>query len=82
MTQNIIGNCWCYIGKPSPYFRVILEPAIEGTYIFIYESYNSKFPDKDFLQGDLEDAKRFCEQEFNLNLNHWEEDSTIVKIMD
>jgi hypothetical protein len=80
VTKDGLGNCWYYTGDNSNYYRVILEPANEGTYIFTYNSAQSKFPEKD-LQDDLADAKRFCEQELGLSRDNWEEDTSIVRLM-
>jgi len=66
----------------TEFYKVVLEPAPEGTYIFIYQTSDSKFAEKDYLQDDLEDAKRFCEQELGLYKGNWKEDSSIVKLMD
>lgn len=82
MTANETQSCWYYAEKMKDFYKVILEPAPEGTYIFIYETESSKFAEKDYLQDDVEDAKRFCEQELGLRKDGWKEDPSIKKLMD
>jgi len=82
MSKSTQNHCWYYTGNMPDFYKVVLEPAPEGTYIFIYESAQSKFAEKDYLQDDLDDAKRFCEQELGLLKGSWKEDSSIIKLMD
>lgn len=76
------SNCWYYTDNVADYYRVILEPAVEGTYIFLYRTKQSEYPEQDYLQEDIDDAKRFCEQELHLRKDGWREDPSIVKLMD
>jgi len=82
MKKTAQDNCWYYADVMPDFHKVVLEPAPEGTYIFIYESPQSKFAEKDYLQDDLDDAKRFCEQELGLGRDGWKEDASIIKLMD
>ena len=75
------NNCWYYAGEMPNFHKVVLEPAPEGTYIFIYQTAVSKFAEKDYLQDDLEDAKKFCEQELGLHTTNWQEDGSMIKLM-
>ena len=59
MTDSEIENCWYYDEEMPNFFKVVLEPAPEGAYIFIYETAESKFAEKDYLQDDIADAKGF-----------------------
>ena len=77
-TQNTF---WVHKGSSSDFHRVVLEPAPEGTYILIYEASGSEHPEQDYLQDDVEDAKRFCEQDLGLGRDGWKEDSSIARIM-
>lgn len=74
-------NCWFYQEEMAGFFKVILEPAPEGTYIFVYKSAQSDCANEDYLQDNIEDAKRFCEQELGLRKDGWKEDASIVKLM-
>lgn len=74
-------NCLYYTKDMSEFHKVILQPTFEGAYIFIYKTAESEFPEKDYLLDDLDDAKRFCEQELNLAKDGWEEDASIIKLM-
>jgi len=82
MTDSEIENCWYYDEEMPNFFKVVLEPAPEGAYIFIYETAESKFAEKDYLQDDIADAKRFCEQELGLPKSGWKEDASIKRLMD
>ena len=77
-TQN---GCWVRTEPSSSLHKVVLEPAPEGAYILVYEISSSEYPEQDCLQDDVEDAKRFCEQELGLGRNGWEEDGSIARIM-
>jgi len=65
----------------SGYAKIILENANEGTYIFIYKDSQNKTPDFDYLQEDLNDAKRMCLQEFGVPLDNWIKDPEIECLM-
>ena len=52
-------------------FRILLEQRAEGTYVNVFESSNSLGPAHDWLQDDLEMAKRFCLQCFGVKEADW-----------
>lgn len=53
------------------FHKVVLEDTAEGTYVLIYETALSSFPEKDYLQDDLETARDFCRDDFGIPLSSW-----------
>ena len=54
-------------------YRVILEHYPEGVYVLIFESPDSQYPYKDYLQLDWDMAKRACFQDFGISDEMWHE---------
>ena len=54
-------------------YRVVLEERAEGTYIFVFKTSSSRFPEEDSLQDNLEMAMRACEQDYGMNKAEWVE---------
>lgn len=50
--------------------KYILETAVEGCYIFIYEK-DSSYPNSDYLQDSLEIAISFVEKKFGVPRDKW-----------
>jgi hypothetical protein len=57
--------------KSKNVFRVVLEEAPEGTYVFVFESEKSIGPEKDYLQADLDMAKRSCLRKYAIDADDW-----------
>jgi len=51
--------------------RIILEEHPEGVYIFLFEKEESKFPEKDYLQDDLNIAMEICERDYGVPKDAW-----------
>jgi len=60
------------VNKPGLY-RILLEEYPEGVYIYIFESPNGPGPEKDYLEHDLESAKRICKMEYGIEEHEWRE---------
>ncbi len=56
------------VGK---FARYVIEPRAEGVYLFVFESTDSAFPEKDFLEDTTVIAKELCEEEFGVKPDHW-----------
>jgi hypothetical protein len=54
-------------------YRIILENRTEGAYIFIYDSPQSKFPEWDYLDKDMQSAKEFCFEDYGTPLDSWQD---------
>lgn len=54
------------------------EDAAGGFYVYIYETFRSKSPDRDYFQGKLEMAKAVCTEEFGVpfSVGGWQDCST------
>ena len=59
-----------YPKSGSPY-RVLLKENPEGVYVFVFDSRESQYPEKDWLQDDWEMAKRACFQDFGIQDHEW-----------
>lgn len=81
MPAYSFGDCWYFAEKMDDYYRVVLEPAAEGVYIFIFKTQASTAAELDFLQNDIQDAKRFCSEVLGLSITGWKSDSSIIKLM-
>ncbi len=53
--------------------RVVLESYPEGVYVFVFEGEHSRFPERDYLQDDVEMAMRMCESDFGIARREWDE---------
>ena len=53
------------------FHKVVLEEAPEGTYVLVYETARSSFPEKDYLQDDLESAREMCREDFGIPVSSW-----------
>lgn len=52
--------------------KIILEEdASAGTYIYVYESQDSKFPERDYLQDDTQTAQDICLEDHGVPLSSW-----------
>jgi len=54
-------------------FRVVLEPRMEGVYVFVYLTRESSAPEVDMLQDDLDMARLACKEDFGLVAEDWRE---------
>lgn len=54
-------------------FRVVLEPRMEGVYVFVYLTRESAAPEVDMLQDDLDMAKRACSDDYGIFAEDWRE---------
>jgi hypothetical protein len=53
--------------------RILLEERAEGVYVNVFETSTSPGPYKDWLQDDLEMAKRACRQDYGIQETEWRE---------
>ncbi|MBF0665725.1 MAG: hypothetical protein IR159_09345 [Brevundimonas sp.] len=54
------------------HFRIVLlEPEIEGVYVHVFETAESVFPERDYLQDTLQDAMEFCAENFGVPESSW-----------
>ncbi len=51
--------------------KAILDPQSVGVYLFIYETTESEFPERDYLQDDLEMAREMALEDFQIPLTAW-----------
>jgi len=45
-------------------YRLVLQPKGEGVYVFVFETEESAFPERDHLVDTLQDAVAFCAEEY------------------
>lgn len=58
------------LNKPGVY-RILLEEYPEGVYINVFETSSSPGPYIDWLQDDLEMAKRVCREDYGVSDEQW-----------
>jgi len=58
------------LNRPGVY-RILLEESQEGTYVNVFDSPESKGPYLDYLQDDLEMAKRACREMYGVAEREW-----------
>jgi len=51
--------------------KIVLEDTTVGKYIFVYETVQSNFPERDFLQDDLAIAQDICRDDYGVPLSSW-----------
>ena len=51
--------------------RIELAQEKEGVYIFIFERWDSAFPERDYLADDFEGAHKWCEEDFGVPPSSW-----------
>ena len=51
--------------------RLVLEQHPEGVYIFVFETPNSKYPERDYLQDDLNMAMEVCAEDYGVGKTSW-----------
>jgi len=56
----------------SGFNKIVLEDTPEGTYIFVYETVQSNFPERDYLQDDLVIAREICRDDYGVPLSSWQ----------
>ena len=52
-------------------YRLVIEPAPEGAYLFVFETASSTVPERDYLQDTLEDARSQANEDFGAPLDDW-----------
>ncbi|KQY89516.1 hypothetical protein [Brevundimonas sp. Root1423] len=51
--------------------RVVIEPAAEGAYLFVFEGDGSAFRERDYLLDDVDKAKLVALEEFGIASDSW-----------
>ena len=51
--------------------HVSLESSEEGVYVLGFRNWDSAFPEWDYLQDSLDDAKGFCLERWGVPLDSW-----------
>lgn len=51
--------------------RLVIEPAPEGAYLFVFEGSGSAFPERDYLLDDVETAKQVAIEDFGVAEGTW-----------
>jgi hypothetical protein len=67
---------------PSGKELIVLEEQEEGCYIFVFRPKESSVPSEDYLEGDLDAAKRACLQNYKIPVDRWAPSKTWVNLMD
>lgn len=71
MSQRMVMlECYPSSGE---FYRFLLRECPEGVYVLVYKSEYSRFPEMDYLQGDLNAAKSFCEDDLGCGALNWRE---------
>ena len=52
-------------------YRLVIEPAPEGAYLFVFQYEQSAFPERDHLLDDVETAKHAALEEFGASAEAW-----------
>lgn len=66
MTKFVSTTNTCGFGK------IVLEVDSVGTYIYIFETARSRFPERDYLQDDLATAREICLDDYGVPLSSWQ----------
>jgi len=59
------------LGTTGDAYRVVIEPAPEGAYLFVFQHEQSAFPERDHLLDDVEAAKQVALEEFGVSAEAW-----------
>ena len=59
-TEGLIGAC-----------RLVIQPSPEGVYLFVFETEASVFPEQDWLQDSVEDARVQAQEDFGARPDSW-----------
>jgi len=51
--------------------KIVLEEDSVGTYVFIFETAQSQFPERDYLQNNLTLAQEICLEDYGVPLSSW-----------
>jgi len=62
-------------GDGSGCHKVVLEVKPEGVYVFVFETSESQYPERDYLDDCLNDAKARCLEEYGIPVEAWRESS-------
>jgi hypothetical protein len=58
-------------GSLSGAHRLVIEPAAEGVYLFVFETAESTAPERDYLQDTLEQALAQAQEDFGTPVEGW-----------
>ncbi len=59
------------LAQKADVYRLVLEERAEGTYIFVFRTRESPWPEQDYLQDSLEIAMRACEDDYGVPRDAW-----------
>ena len=59
------------LGKQGDAWRLVIEPAPEGAYLFVFQGKASAFPERDYLLEDIETAKQAALDDFGVTIDSW-----------
>ena len=51
--------------------RIVLEAQGEGVYVFVYETADSAFPERDYLVETMDDAVSMCAEDYGVPAISW-----------
>lgn len=51
--------------------RLVIQPAQEGAYLFVFETESSAVPERDYLQDSVEEARAQAKEDFGALSEHW-----------
>ena len=57
------------VGK---FARYVIEPSPEGFYCFVFETTDSEFPERDYLQDTKQIVKEMCKEGSGVALDQWQ----------
>ena len=65
--------CYSPAITPKTVHRLRIEPAREGYYVFVWEKEASRYPERDYLEDSLVEAKARCADNFGVPVKAWDE---------